>query len=83
MTLKWKSSFNGGDPQTFTVYAVNGHKNTHSYPVLDKGENKIHQALLHNLLPSLTYVFYVSAQNSHGNISSDVKSCAKLEGNFF
>ena len=79
-TLKWQSSFNGGDPQTFTAYAVNGHQSTHSYPVLDRGENRIHQTLLQNLQPSLTYVFYVSTKNRHGNRSSDVKSCTTLEG---
>ena len=78
--VKWKSSFNGGDPQTFTAFAMNGQHETHSQPLPDKGQNQIHQTFLENLQPSLTYVFYVSARNSHGNSSSDIKSCAMLKG---
>ena len=78
--VKWKSSFNGGDPQTFTAFAINGQKGTHSHPLPDRGENEIHETFVENLQPSLTYVFYVSARNSHGNSSSDIKSCAMLKG---
>nr|XP_022302484.1 uncharacterized protein LOC111110319 isoform X2 [Crassostrea virginica] len=77
--VKWRSSFNGGDPQTFTAFAINGQRETHSQPLPDKGQNQIHQTFLENLQPSLTYVFYVSARNSHGNSSSDMKSCAMLK----
>nr|XP_022313604.1 B-cell receptor CD22-like [Crassostrea virginica] len=77
--VKWKSSFNGGDPQTFTAFAINGQKGTHSHPLPDRGENEIHETFVENLQPSLTYVFYVSARNSHGNSSSDIKSCAMLK----
>ncbi|XP_078332852.1 hemicentin-1-like isoform X2 [Crassostrea virginica] len=77
--VKWKSSFNGGDPQMFTAFAINGQQGTHSQTLPDRGENEIHETFVENLQPSLTYVFYVSARNSHGNSSSDIKSCAMLK----
>lgn len=75
--VQWKSSFNGGDPQSFTVFALNGQQSEH---ISDKGENDIHSTYLHNLRPSPTYVFCVSAQNSHGLSSSERISCTTLEG---
>nr|XP_022317747.1 hemicentin-2-like [Crassostrea virginica] len=77
--VKWKSSFNGGDPQMFTAFAINGQQGTHSQTLPDRGENEIHETFVENLQPSLTYVFYVSARNSHGHSSSDIKSCAMLK----
>ena len=62
--VKWKSSFNGGDPQMFTAFAINGQQGTHSQTLPDRGENEIHETFVENLQPSLTYVFYVSARNS-------------------
>ena len=55
--VKWRSSFNGGDPQTFIAFAINGQQETHSHPFPDKGQTQIHQTFLENLQPSLTYVF--------------------------
>lgn len=75
--VQWTSSFNGGDRQVFTIFASNGQ---HSVHIPDKGENVIHLAIIENLQPSTTYVFYVSAQNSHGFISSERISCTTLEG---
>lgn len=75
--VQWESSFNGGDPQVFTIFASNGQ---HSQHIPDRGENEIHLAFIQNLQPSTTYVFYVSAQNSHGFISSERISCTTLEG---
>lgn len=75
-TVQWISSFNGGDHQTFIIFALNsqqgGNRSTR-FP--DIGENKIHRAYVQNLQPSMTYVFYVSAQNNHGFSISDIISC--------
>lgn len=75
--VKWKSSFNGGDSQLFTVFASNGQQ---SDKISDKGENLIHSTFVQHLQPSTMYVFYVSAQNSHGLISSENISCTTLAG---
>lgn len=77
--VQWKSSFDGGDPQLFTIFASNGQQ-IESELISDKGENEIHSTSLHNLQPSTTYVFYVSAQNSHGLSSSERISCTTSEG---
>lgn len=73
--VKWKSSFNGGDSQLFTVFASNGQQ---SDKISDKGENLIHSTFVQHLQPSTMYVFYVSGQNSHGRISSENISCTTL-----
>lgn len=75
--VQWKSSFNGGDPQLFTVISSSGQ---HSNNISDKGENVIHSTLVQHLQPSTMYVFYVSAQNSHGFISSEKISCTTSAG---
>lgn len=75
--VKWKSSFNGGDSQLFTVFASNGQQ---SDKISDKGENLIHSTFVQHLQPSTMYVFYVSGQNSHGRISSENISCTTLAG---
>lgn len=77
--VQWKSSFNGGDPQLFTIFASNGQQ-FESELISDRGENEIHSAFIQNLQPSTTYVFYVSAQNSHGLISSERINCTTLKG---
>uniref|UniRef100_A0A8W8NKS0 Uncharacterized protein n=1 Tax=Magallana gigas TaxID=29159 RepID=A0A8W8NKS0_MAGGI len=75
-TVQWISSFNGGDRQTFNVFALNGHQGgNRSIQIPDMGENKTHRAYVQNLQPSMTYVFYVSAQNNHGFSISDIISC--------
>ncbi|XP_052720144.1 carcinoembryonic antigen-related cell adhesion molecule 5-like isoform X4 [Crassostrea angulata] len=76
--VQWKSSFNGGDPQLFTIFASNGQQ-FESELISDRGENEIHSAFIQNLQPSTTYVFYVSAQNSHGLISSERINCTTLK----
>lgn len=77
--VQWISSFNGGDPQKFSVYALDGQfRKSMSENISDKGENKIHIAFLQNLQPSTRYEFYVSAQNSHGLSSSNKTSCITL-----
>ena len=78
--VKWKSSFNGGDPQMFIAFAINGQQGTHSKTLPDRGEDESYETFVENLQPSLTYVFYVFARNSHGNSSSDIKSCAMFKG---
>lgn len=75
--VQWKSSFNGGDPQIFTVIASSGQQSSN---ISDKGENFIHSTFVQHLQPSTMYVFYVSAQNSHGIISSEKISCTTLAG---
>lgn len=81
--VKWKSSFNGGDSQTFTVVALNGiYKESESYTVEDKGENVIHSTFVQNLQPSTTYLFYVSAINSHGVSFSKSINCTTVKGKF-
>lgn len=79
--VKWKSTFNGGDAQLFTAIALNGfYKESYSGPMADKGENEIHSATVQNLKPSTKYLFYVSANNSHGESSSKNFSCMTAEG---
>lgn len=82
--LKWISSFNGGDSQNFTVFTMSGqHEATQSASLSDAGENEIHVIYIQNLQPSVKYSFFVSAQNKHGNSSSDQKACTTLnKGNF-
>lgn len=78
--VKWISSFNGGDRQTFTVIAVNGqYEISYSNPTSDEGENVVHMNYVENLRSSTEYVFYVSAQNQHGNKSSENIKCKTLE----
>lgn len=79
--VKWKSTFNGGDVQLFTAIALNGfYKESYTDPIADKGENEIHSATVQNLKPSTIYLFYVSANNSHGESSSKNFSCMTAEG---
>lgn len=82
-TVQWISSFNGGDRQTFiNVFALNDHQGgNQSIQIPDMGENKTHRAYVQNLQPSMTYVFYVSAQNNHGFSISDIISCISSKGN--
>lgn len=75
--VQWTSSFNGWDPRLFTVFASNGQQ---SELISDRGENVIHSTYIQNLQPSTTYVFYVSAQNNHGFISSERINCTTSEG---
>lgn len=78
--VQWTSSFDGGDPQSFTVIAVNGPQ---SDKISDKGENKIHETFVQSLQSSTTYVFYVSARNRHGYSLSKNISCTTLAGKIF
>lgn len=78
--VQWISSFDGGDSQTFTVFALNSQYETrYSDPTSDTGENIVHAAYVQNLQPSVSYVFYVFAQNRHGNSSSENFTCTTLE----
>lgn len=77
--VQWISSFNGGEPQYFTVIILNSQDGTVlSYRLLDKGENEIHVTYIANLQPSVSYWFSVSAKNSHGSSSSNVTSCKTI-----
>lgn len=76
-SVQWKSSFNGGDPQLFTVIASDGQQSDN---ISDRGENIMHSTFVQHLKPSTMYVFYVSAQNCHGIISSETISCTTLAG---
>lgn len=78
--VQWTSSFNGGDTQTFTVFALNGQQ---SNTIPDQGENEIHAAYVKNLQTSTTYVFYVSARNTRGFSLSNNISCTTLPGKIF
>lgn len=74
--IQWISSFNGGDSQTFTVLAFNDeYRTSYSKTIPDMGENVVHSIYIQNLQPSTLYVFFVSAQNSHGNTKSENISC--------
>ena len=82
--MQWLSSFNGGDYQTFAVYAFLARQEaSRSEPVHDKGENKLHITQLYNLQPSTKYRFYVVAQNKHGDTSSEETECTTLKGMWF
>ncbi|XP_078319187.1 uncharacterized protein LOC111099899 [Crassostrea virginica] len=75
------SSFNGGESQTFTVYAFLARQEaSRSEPVHDAGENNLHNTQIQILQPSTKYMFYVVAQNKHGKISSEKRECKTLEG---
>lgn len=78
-SVQWISSFNGGDPQRFIIYATGDQKTIISSSINDTGENKVHIIYLENLQPSVSYVFYVSAQNRHGNSSSENFTCTTLK----
>lgn len=79
--IQWISSFNGGDVQSFTVTGMNGqYKESESYTLADKGQNKIHSTYIQNLQPQTIYMFYVSARNRHGFSSSENISCTTLTG---
>lgn len=82
--VQWISSFNGGDNQTFVIL-VNGDQTTsYSSRIPDTGENTVHTNSVENLQPSVLYVFYVSAQNRHGNSSSENITCTTLKkGNLY
>nr|XP_022323486.1 hemicentin-2-like isoform X4 [Crassostrea virginica] len=76
----WKSPFNGGDSQTFQALAINNQQEvSQSENITDSGENLIHGTQLGNLQPSTQYVFYVRAQNRHGNTSSEKRECTTLK----
>lgn len=80
----WRSSFNGGDSQTFTVYAVFAQQQaSRSELIDDTGENKVHATEIWNLQPSTEYIFYVVAKNKHGSSSSEIISCKTLGGKYF
>ena len=82
--IQWISSFNGGDPQIFTVHAfLEQQETSRSKLVHDGGENTLHNTQIQNLLPSTAYIFYVVAKNKHGNSSSEVNICKTLEGKYF
>lgn len=84
-SVHWVSSFNGGDTQTFTVVAFNVKYGTrYSERIPDMGENTAHSNFIHNLQPSTSYSFHVSAENSHGNSSSENIICTtQNKGNNF
>lgn len=78
-SVQWISSFNGGDPQRFIIYATGDQRTIISSGINDTGENKVHSIYVQNLQPSVLYVFYVSAQNRHGNSSSENFTCTTLK----
>lgn len=78
--IQWISSFNGGDPQNFTVFAFDGQQEVSQSVHPDSGENKLHEYFVRNLQPSRKYTFYISALNKHGNSSSEEKSCFTSDG---
>ncbi|XP_022287174.2 nephrin-like [Crassostrea virginica] len=78
--IQWMSSFDGGDSQTFTVYAILAQQQaSRSELVDDAGENKPHSTEILNLQPSTEYIFYVVAKNKHGSSSSEKMECKTLE----
>lgn len=81
--IQWISSFKGGDPQNFTVFAFDGQQEVSQSVHPDSGENKLHEYFVRNLQPSRKYTFYISALNKHGNSSSEEKSCFTSDGGIF
>lgn len=75
--VHWKSAFNGGATQFFTVINVNNGQKSDT--IADKGENEIHSTYIQNLKPSTAYVFFVFAKNSHGLSASKNISCLTAE----
>lgn len=79
--VQWESSFNGGDPQSFTVVALHGNQIENKTDIIsDQGKNEIHSTFVQNLQSSTTYVFSVAAHNKHGFSLSKTISCTTLEG---
>lgn len=79
--VQWISSFNGGDPQYFTVIILNSQDGTNlSYRHREKGKNEMHVTSISDLQPSVMYWFYVSAKNSYGSSFSEVTSCKTVKG---
>lgn len=77
--IKWASSFDGGDRQTFSAFAyVDKQEASQSEVISDKGENRIHTSIIQNLQPATVYLFYVSAKNRQGTSSSETFSCKTL-----
>ena len=81
--VSWVSSFNGGLTQTFhigyrtsseTAYTLNNKE------YLDAGKGKIHFGTLEQLSPSTTYFFVVYANNSEGQVMSELKVNCTTEG---
>lgn len=78
--VQWISSFDGGDTQTFIIFAIQDlHEARYSNILTDKGEDKIHSNYIQDLQPSALYVIYVSAQNRHGESSSENITCRTLD----
>ena len=78
--IQWRSSFNGGDIQTFIALAMTAQQEVSRSELLcDKGESKIHVTQLQNLQPSTKYAFYIVAQNKHGNTSSEIIECKTFD----
>ena len=58
------SSFNGGESQTFTVYAFLARQEaSRSEPVHDAGENNLHNTQIQNLQPSTKYIMLLHRTN--------------------
>lgn len=76
--VQWKSAFNGGASQFFTVINVNSGQKSDT--IADQGENEIHSTYIQNLKPSTAYVFFVFAKNSHGLSASENISCLTADG---
>lgn len=81
--IQWISSFNGGDPQNFTVFTFDGQQEVSQSAHPDSGESKLNEYFVQNLQPSRTYTFYISAQNKHGNISSEKMTCITSDTGMF
>lgn len=82
--IQWESSFNGGDPQSFTVVSLHGNQiENKTDTISDQGTNTIHTAFVQNLQSSTTYVLAVAAHNKHGFSLSKNISCTTLEGKLF
>lgn len=78
--VQWISSFDGGDTQTFILFAIHDlHEARYSKKFTDEGEDKVHSNYVRDLQPSALYVIYVSAQNRHGKSSSENITCRTLD----
>jgi hypothetical protein len=71
MTVSWRSEFNGGDLQTFSVlwWKEVENEKAYSYLVLDPGLHKYTDATI-PVTADTRYIITVQATNTHGSVTS-------------
>ena len=78
MTVSWRSEFNGGDLQTFSVLWWKAFENETVYSVLalDPGLHKYTDATI-PVTADTRYIITVQATNTHGSATSDEHASCK------